>query len=182
MIRLLPILVFTLVALMLFAALMREQPGEGSKPAGQLIDQPMKSLPLMQANNLDAPLTTKDFEGKVTLINLMASWCSPCEAEMSELVALKKANPNVTFLGIAWNDAPTAIEPWLKKHGNPFDTVRYDPNGRAAIALGVRGIPETYIVDGMGVVRYQLSGALTKSIRQKELQPLLDELGAPDAR
>ncbi len=176
MIRMIPILIFALLALVLFSALMRQQPGNPQKQTGLRIDQPMKSLPLMNAENSDAPLEPKDFQGRVTLINFLASWCAPCEAEMGELVALKKEMTGMEFIGVAWNDAPARIEPWLAEHGNPFDTTLYDPKGRAAISLGVRGIPETYVVDGEGVVRYQLSGPLTKNVREKELQPLIDLL------
>lgn len=184
MIRLFPILMFTLIALLLFGALLDGPPKTGGTISGPRIDKPMPTLALMNADNATADLGAADFRGKVTLINLLASWCAPCEAEMGELVALKKSHDAVRFIGIAWNDAPRNIGPWLKEHGDPFDAMRYDPQGRAAIALGVRGIPETYVVDAKGTVRYQLSGPLTETLRINELEPLLEQLQAEakDAR
>ena len=181
MIRLVPILIFSVLAVMLLAALMQQKPGNAPRAQGPLIGQPMLSLPLSDANSMDAAISTKQLEGKITLINFLASWCAPCEAEMDELMALKKAQKDIQFVGVAWNDAPAKIQPWLKKHGNPFDLMRYDPGGRAAISLGLRGIPETFIIDGKGVVRYQLSGPLTATIRANEVNPLLDELRAEAA-
>lgn len=182
MIRVIPILVFTMVAVLLFIALI-DRPGNGvEKASGQLVDQPLQTLPVVNAESMDAPLKTQP--GEVMLINFLASWCTPCAAEMGELVALKNDADEVEFVGIAWNDAPTTIGPWLAKHGNPFDIVRYDPGGRAAIALGLRGIPETYVIDAKGIIRYQLSGPLTAAVRENEVKPLLEQLvqEAKDAR
>lgn len=184
MIRLIPIAIFSLLAVALFAALIASPPGEVKRATGPLVGTAMKTLPLQNEENMDAPLTPEQLKGKVTLINFLASWCAPCEAEMDELVALKDDADDAQFIGLAWNDAPITIGPWLKKNGNPFDTVRYDPGGRAAIALGVRGIPETYIVDAKGIVRYQLSGPITEAVRSNEIMPMLEQLQreADDAR
>lgn len=173
MIRMLPIFVFTLLALFLFSALMRSQPsGGGSDPI------PLPALPLKDAQSMDAPLTADALKGRITVINFFASWCAPCAVEMPELTATKKAMPDVQFIGIAWNDAPAKIDPWLAKHGNPFDRVAYDPGGRSAIALGLRGIPETFIIDASGMQRYRLSGTMLESIRLKEFEPMLATLRA----
>ena len=114
--------------------------------------------------------------GHVTLVNFFASWCAPCEAEMPELVALKKQFPNVVFEGVAWNDEPATITKWLNKHGNPFSKLWIDPNGDATIALGLKGIPETLILDAHGTIRYRLSGPVTKSRRATDIDDLLKQL------
>lgn len=176
MIRLLPIAVFTLLALALFAGLMQQKPDEPAKSGGALMGQTMPYLKLVDRNSTEASFDHEAQAGKVLLINFLASWCAPCEAEMGELVALKKNAPGVQFLGIAWNDGPAKIDPWLKEHGNPFDLMRFDVRGRAAMSLGMRGIPETFIIDSKGVVRYQLSGPLTERLRTQEVEPLLEQL------
>lgn len=183
MIRVIPIMLFALVAALLLGALLDRPPTGGlTKAEGPLIDQPMPTLPLVDAENRSAPFTPE--AGTVTVVNFLASWCSPCAAEMGELVALKADAEDVHFVGVAWNDAPITIAPWLKEHGDPFDAMRYDPGGRGAIALGMRGIPETYIIDATGIIRYQLRGPLTAAVREREVAPLLNQLlaEAADAR
>lgn len=175
MIRMVPALVFAAVATLLCVALLLAPKPDSFN--GPMSDQNLPKLPLQTAKQEDAAIST----GKVTVINFLASWCAPCAAEMGELQTLKTALPNVQFAGIAWNDSPGNMGPWLKKHGNPFDTLVYDPKGRAAIAMGLRGIPETFVVDAQGVVRYQVAGALTESSRSK-LLPLIAQLEAEDAR
>lgn len=182
MIRVIPMLLFTAIAILLFVALIGNPENSTQKASGPLLDQPLQTLPLVNAESMPAEL--KPEPGRVMLLNFLASWCTPCAAEMGELVALKNDAKDALFVGIAWNDAPITIGPWLEKHGDPFDVVRYDPGGRAAIALGLRGIPETYIVDAEGIIRYQLSGPLTQSVRENEVKPLLRQLlkEAKDAR
>jgi cytochrome c biogenesis protein CcmG/thiol:disulfide interchange protein DsbE len=175
MMRYLPVILFTLLAMMLFTGLVRQQQND-LKQMGLLMDQPMPELPLVAADNSEAPLKPSSYEGRVTLVNFLASWCAPCEVELVELAALKTAYPTVEFYAVAWNDAPARIRPWLKEHGDPFNIVRYDPRGRAAIALGVRGIPETFIIDARGIVRFQHSGPITASLRKQKVGPLMEQL------
>lgn len=183
MMRYLPLIAFTILAMGMFAMLLRQQaPIADGK--GTMVDTALPPLTLAEANGTDVTLQADAWAGRVHVVNFMASWCAPCEAEMDELVALKQAVPGVRYLGIAWNDAPARIEPWLKEHGAPFERVLYDPRGRTAIALGLRGIPETYIVDAKGKVRYQISGMITERSRKERLTPLLEQLTqeAADAR
>lgn len=184
MIRLFPILMFSVLAAVLLFGLMRQdQPDRPVQGSSALLDQTLPVLSLVDEKS--APASFDPVEAyQVTVINFLASWCAPCAAEMGELVALKKAQPDVQFLGVVWNDSPARMAPWLKEHGNPFDLLRYDANGRAAINLGLRGIPETFIIDHHGVVRYQLRGILSEQARTQEVMPLLAKLQkeAADAR
>lgn len=170
MIRMVPGLMFITLAALLFVALVM-QPAKNDSFSGALTDQMLPPLSVITATQEEAALP----KGKVMVINFLASWCGPCAVEMGELVAMKNALPGVTFVGIAWNDSPSNIAPWLKKYGNPFDDVFYDPKGRAAIAMGMRGVPETFIIDADGVVRYQLAGAMNDGMRAK-LTPLVQSL------
>lgn len=110
-------------------------------------------------------------QGRVTLLNFFASWCRPCATEMPDLAALKKQYPDLHIEGVAWNDEPLALETFLKKHGNPFRAVWIDPKGDATITLGIRGIPESILVDAKGQVRFVLHGPLNPRVR-----PTLDAL------
>lgn len=117
--------------------------------------------------------------GHVTVVNFFASWCTPCAAEMPELMALKKQFPSVKFEGIAWNDKPETITQWLGKHGNPFTHVWIDKKGDATIDLGIKGIPETFIIDRTGTIRYHLTGPLTKDIRLGDVSVTIKTLLGP---
>ena len=119
--------------------------------------------------------------GHVTLLNFFASWCAPCAAEMPELVALKKTFPTLDLEGVAWNDDAAAMNAFLRKHRDPFRAVWLDPNGEATITLGIQGIPETFIIDTKGVVRYRLRGPLTPDLRAETIDPLLSKLIAEAA-
>lgn len=183
MMRMIPAVIFVSVATLLFVALIMQPAQKAAGDfSGARTGEVIPKLPLKDAASMDAPLNAEQMRGKVTVINFLASWCGPCALEMKELVALKE-DTGVHFIGVAWNDAPIVIDPWLKKHGNPFDTLRYDPGGRGAIALGLRGIPETFVIDHRGVVRYQIAGALAENTRQ-QLTPLIRQLQeeADDAR
>lgn len=97
---------------------------------------------------------------KVTLYNIFASWCTPCIAELPHLAELGLL-PGVSIVGIDWQDKPAVLEKWLEKHGNPFDRIYLDADGSYGIGLGMRGLPETYLVDAKGVIRYHHVGPVT---------------------
>lgn len=135
-------------------------------------------FPTLTITSMDGKTQWKqeDLQGRVTILNFFASWCTPCAAEMPELAALKKQFPNTHLEGVAWNDKPDAMTAWLKKHNQPFSKVWYDKNGDATIALGIRGIPETFIIDSKGIVRYRIEGPLTESARNVEVGALIEKL------
>lgn len=170
--RILPLLLF--MALSAALAVMLLHQGEG-KPVSSIANSP---LPAITVTTLDGKTrwNPKALEGRVTLINFYASWCSPCEEEMPELAALKTQFPALHFAGVAWNDDPKTLAQWLKKHKQPYDSLWIDPKGDATIDLGIKGIPESIIVDAKGMVRYRLAGALTKALRDRELDALIASL------
>jgi cytochrome c biogenesis protein CcmG, thiol:disulfide interchange protein DsbE len=171
--RHLPFLLFAVLVYVL--GVMLFNPNAARNAATGVTNQPLPTMSVTALNGTEVwnPETLK---GHVTLINFFASWCSPCAEEMSELAALKKQFPNVRFVGIAWNDSPKTLNAWLKKHNNPFEKTWLDAKGDATIALGIRGIPETIIVDANGTMRYRLSGALTPLAREKEIDALIATL------
>lgn len=115
--------------------------------------------------------------GKPALINFFASWCVPCRAEHPLLMQLGKM-PGVTLYGIAYKDKPEAAKAFLAELGDPFARVAQDADGRTAIDFGVYGVPETYVIDGQGRIRFRQVGPLYPQVVEEQLLPLLAELGA----
>jgi cytochrome c biogenesis protein CcmG, thiol:disulfide interchange protein DsbE len=152
-----------------------------------LLQMSEEKKPSHTANSPFPPIAVTAFDGKtawnpealkgrVTVINFYASWCTPCAAEMPEFQALKKQFPKLHLAGIAWNDEPRTLTRWLQKNGNPFHSSWLDSTGNATIDLGIKGIPETIIVDHTGTIRYRLAGQLTPEMRAGEVGELLTVL------
>ncbi len=112
--------------------------------------------------------------GRPILVNFFASWCVPCIIEHPELMALSREG--LPIWGIAYKDKPEAAAGFLARHGNPFARVARDEPGGVAIDWGVYGVPESYLLDGKGVVRWRLAGPLTPAIVAEQLRPLLRAL------
>ncbi len=104
------------------------------------------------------------------LVNFFASWCVPCVAEAPELATLGREAP---IWGIAYKDKPGDVARYLAQHGNPYARIAHDDPGRVAIDWGVYGVPETFLVDAAGVIRWKFAGALTPEIVAGELRPAL---------
>lgn len=113
--------------------------------------------------------------GEVSVVNVFASWCVTCAAEQEILEAMSR-DSGVPVYGIVYKDRREAVEKWLEQHGNPYKATGFDENGRVSIDWGVYGVPETFVVDGRGIIRYRHVGALTREESADVLQPLLARL------
>ena len=109
--------------------------------------------------------------GAPTLINFFASWCPPCIQENPILVQLQKRG--VIIWGIAYKDVKPDTLKFLQKYGNPFARIAQDQPGRVAIDWGVTGVPESFLIDGTGTVRWHMPGPLTPKIVAEQLMPAL---------
>ena len=164
-----------LLPLLLFAGLVALMAGNLGKPQqavirSHLVGKPAPALALEGVAGLPG-LSDADLKsGKPVLVNLFASWCLPCAVEAPQLKALQ-AN-GVTLYGIATRDQPADVEAFLAKHGNPFTRIGQDLGGRMMIAFGSSGVPETYVIDGRGIIRYQHLG----EIRAEHVPMLMAEL------
>jgi len=105
------------------------------------------------------------------LVNWFASWCAPCAQEAAMLDQLSQSG--LPIWGIAYQDKPDAITAWLNQYGNPYQRLAADPSGLTAINWGVYGVPESYLIDKSGIVRWRWAGAITGDVLANDLNPLL---------
>lgn len=181
--RFLPLVLFAALAGGLGYQLSTNEAGSNAQevPKGRVIHaDPMfgKSLPAFSAPVLGKPqesLTQAEFTGRPKLLNVMASWCGPCKMEHSVLrdYAQERVIP---IYGIAWKDAPEDTQRFLDSYGNIYAAVGSDEKGEAAIALGLTGVPETYLISGNGKIAAIYRGALTREILEAQFDPVLAEL------
>lgn len=140
-----------------------------------LLDTPFPEVDLPPLPGREPGLTTADLKGQVSLVNIWGSWCVACLAEHPMLLALKRENI-VPIHGVAWRDPPDASVKWLAQHGDPYALIGQDPRSHTAIALGVTGAPETFVVDANGVIRYKHIGPITPEVWETKLAPLIAQL------
>ena len=155
LVYLVPALLFALVAVWLLAGLDRDPRALPS----QLIDKPAPAFDLPPLDAIAPGLKTADLQGEVSLVNVFASWCVPCRAEHPLLTRLA-AEKGVVIHAINHKDKPADARRFLDQLGNPYKRIGVDADGRASIEWGVYGVPETFVVDRAGRVRYRHVGAL----------------------
>ena len=125
----------------------------------RMVGRPLPAFALAPATAGKPGLAAADLAtGQPRLINIFASWCVPCVAEAPLLLNLKRRG--VAIDAIAVRDRPADVAEFLARHGDPFDRIGADPDSRVQLALGSSGVPETFVVDGRGVIRYQHLGPI----------------------
>jgi len=134
---------------------------------------PAFDLPLLTAPG--QRFSEKTMLGKVWVLNVWASWCPPCLAE-HPVVSQFARSGLVPIVGLNYKDTREDALPWLNRNGNPFQVVVFDADGRIGIDYGVYGVPETYVIDRGGVIRYKHIGPLTADVVQTKIEPLVKEL------
>ena len=142
-----------------------------------LIDRPAPGFALPGLYDTAKGLSREDFGGQVTLVNFFASWCAPCREEHAELMALAR-RPGVILEGVAYKDKPEDARRFLDVLGNPFHRIGVDRSGTTAMDFGVYGVPETYVVDGGGHIRYRQVGPLTADEVERKILPLIGRITA----
>lgn len=129
------------------------------KISSKLIGQPVPAFALAPAVAHKPGLSSADLAtGQPRLINIFASWCVPCIAEAPLLIELKRKG--VPIDAIAIRDRPEEVADFLAQNGDPFEHIGADPASQVQLALGSSGVPETFIVDGRGIIRYQHMGPI----------------------
>jgi cytochrome c biogenesis protein CcmG/thiol:disulfide interchange protein DsbE len=165
-----PLAIFVVLVAFLWIGLGRD-PREVPSP---LIDKPAPAFTLPQIHG-DKPLSTADLRGKVWLLNVWASWCVSCRVEHPLLLQLAQANL-VSVYGLDYKDKPDDARAWLSQNGDPYTASIVDQDGRVGIDYGVYGVPETFVIDRSGIVRYKQIGPLSVEALQEKILPLVREL------
>jgi cytochrome c biogenesis protein CcmG/thiol:disulfide interchange protein DsbE len=137
-----------------------------------LINRPAPNFDLPGLYDPVKGLARRDLGHGVTLVNFFASWCAPCREEQPALTALAR-EPGVTLDGIAYKDKPADSKRFLDDLGNPYHRVGIDRDGTTAINFGVYGVPETYVVDATGHIRYRQVGPLSEEDVDRKIMPLV---------
>ena len=172
---LIPLGLFLVLAVFLGISLSRD-PREVPSP---LIGKPAPafSLPTLgtsgQANG--PAFSPQDMLGKVWVLNVWASWCTSCREEHPVLLALAKTGV-VPLVGLDYKDRPDQARAWLARLGNPYTLSVLDIDGRVGMDYGVYGVPETYVIDKTGVIRFKQIGAVTREVLDGKMLPLIRQL------
>lgn len=167
-----PLLLFAVLGFF-FRIGMEHDPHEIESP---LVDQPVPAFALPSLLNSKQILTEKMFQGKVTLLNVFASWCISCRAEHPVLMDIAAENKKIVIVGMDYRDAKTDALALIKQLGNPYQQIIFDGQGNLGINLGVYGTPESFLIDQKGVIRYKQIGPISPDIWKDELLPKINIL------
>jgi cytochrome c biogenesis protein CcmG, thiol:disulfide interchange protein DsbE len=168
---LIPLAVFLALVWFLGAGLSLD-PKEVPSP---LIGKPAPAFALTQLDNPEKTIRRDDMLGKVWMLNVWASWCVACRQEHPLLVAFSRKKLLPVY-GLNYKDERMAGMRWLGNFGNPYDASLFDADGRVGIDFGVYGVPETFIIDREGVIRFKQIGPVTEEVLRTKIEPLVRKL------
>jgi cytochrome c biogenesis protein CcmG/thiol:disulfide interchange protein DsbE len=166
-----PLVIF-FVLIGFFAVGLRLNPREVPSP---LIGKPAPNFTLAQLHQENATIAPADMKNKVWLLNVWASWCTSCRQEHPVLLDLARRGA-VPVIGLDYKDERDAGLQWLREQGDPYLLSAYDRDGRVGIDFGVYGVPETFVIDKNGIIRYKHIGPLTPQAVEEKILPLVKEL------
>ena len=168
---LIPLLLFAVIGGFLAVGL-KLDPREVPSP---LIDKPAPEFRLPRLLLMDGSIGTPDLKGQVWILNVWASWCVACRAEhplFNDLAAQRV----VTMVDLNYKDEPRDARSWLRELGNPYDAIAVDQEGKVGIDWGVYGVPETFVIDQSGVIRYKHIGPVDAKAMSETILPLVRKL------
>ena len=156
----------------LLAAGLRLNPRELPSP---LVDKPAPGFRLPQLHDPQRGFSPDDARGRVWVMNVWASWCVSCRDEHPLLLELARAGV-VPVYGLNYKDRPNDARAWLRQFGDPYQLSVTDIEGRVGIDYGVYGVPETYVIDRSGVIRYKHIGPVTRDVLERKILPMVRRL------
>jgi len=170
---LIPLGAFLALAIVLAVGL-KLDPREVPSP---LIDKPAPKFALARLDDAAKTVRLDDLKGKVFILNVWASWCVACREEHPLLLDFAKKRV-VPVYGLNYKDTRPDATAWLARFGNPYEASFFDEDGRVGLDFGVYGVPETFVVDGNGVIRMKHIGPITPEVLANKIEPLLRKLDA----
>ena len=168
---LVPLAIFIVLAAFLYRGLSIDP----KRVPSPLIGKPMPEFSLPRLQDPAATLSNTDLMGKVSILNVWATWCVSCRAEHEVLLLLAKTG-KVDIYGLNYKDERDPAKQWLAKLGNPYVANAFDADGRVGIDWGVYGAPETFIMDRHGIIRHKHIGPLSVDAVNNEILPLIAKL------
>jgi cytochrome c biogenesis protein CcmG/thiol:disulfide interchange protein DsbE len=168
---LIPLALFLVLAVFLAIGLNRD-PHEVPSP---LINKPAPAFEIPQLSESNQSFSPASMKGQVWILNVWASWCVACREEHPVLVELAKSKM-APIIGLDYKDKREDALAMLAKQGNPYLLSAFDSNGRVGIDYGVYGVPETYVIDKAGIIRFKHIGPITMDLLNKKIYPLISEL------
>jgi len=174
---LVPLVVFVALAAVFLIRL--EAGGDPDAIPSALVGRPAPpfELPPLEGTGLPG-LASADLKGRVTVVNVFASWCGPCRLEHPQLIELAE-DDRIHLVGINYKDVTRNAVGFLDELGNPYAAIGVDSNGRAAIDWGVYGVPETFVVDADGIIRHKQIGPIDEAVLQSTILPAIDAAMKP---
>ncbi len=168
---LIPLVLFLVLAVFLAIGLNRD-PHEVPSP---LINKPAPAFEIPQLSESNQSFSPASMKGQVWILNVWASWCVACREEHPVLIELGKSKM-APIIGLDYKDKREDALAMLAKQGNPYLLSAFDFNGRVGIDYGVYGVPETYVIDKAGIIRFKHIGPITMDLLNKKIYPLISEL------
>ena len=167
-----PLVVFVLLCALLYFGFALEDP---HRLPSALVGQPFPSFDLPVLDDEAVRADEAVFDGRVSLVNVWATWCPTCKAEHDELMRIHMET-GLPIIGINYKDSPAAARRWLNQYGNPYELNIIDADGRLGIDLGVYGAPESFVVDTDGTIVYKRVGDVNRRIWEEDIAPLIASL------
>lgn len=174
--RFVPLSIFVLIAAFLGVGLTIDS----TRVPSPFIDREIPAFDLPAVADPQQRVRPGDFRGEVWLLNVWATWCVACREEHEVLMTAAREH-GLTIVGLDYKDERDAALDWLDRLGNPYVVSAFDADGRAAIDLGVYGVPETYVIDGRGIIRDKHIGPISPDQLRDRILPLVQRLEAEKA-
>ena len=167
----LPLAAFAVLVLLLGRGLQLD----AAELPSPLIGKPAPAFSLQRLDDPGTSFAPAQLKGRVWVLNVWASWCAPCRAELPALQALAERRV-APIVGLNYKDARERGQEWLRSNGNPYALTAHDVQGKVGIDWGVYGVPETFVIDKQGVVRLKHTGPVTPEVVRDSLLPLIERL------